>query len=167
MASAQPAPRIGQFETAESAARSYIALGLSLVPVPIGQKGPRIKGWETRDFRDFDFSKPTNLGLKTGKPSGGLVDVDLDCHEAVIAARRWLPTTDMRFGRDSRPSSHYLFESTSELRREVFKDPESSGQSAVLLELRGDRHQTMVPPSTHPQGEKVRWELEAGDAQGS
>jgi P4 family phage/plasmid primase-like protien len=100
-----------------------------------------------------------NIGLKTGAPSGGTADVDLDCNEAIVAASRLLPPTGLRFGRHSRRSSHHLYDiGGADLRRITYRDPERRGQKATLLELRGEGHQTMAPPSVHPEAEIVEWE---------
>ena len=37
----------------------------------------------------------------------------------------------------------------------------------MLLERRGDAHQTVFPGSTHPSGEPVTWDLDEEPAAGS
>jgi|SRR5215471_16982880 len=41
--------------------------------------------------------------------SAGLVDVDLDCEEAIELAPLYLPETGAIFGRKSAPKSHWLY----------------------------------------------------------
>jgi hypothetical protein len=51
-----------------------------------------------------------NIGVLLGKPSAWLVDVDLDCPEALVVAESLLPDTGCIFGRRSgNPDSHHLF----------------------------------------------------------
>ena len=50
-----------------------------------------------------------NIGILTGEPSGWLIDIDLDCPEAVAAARLLLPPTGFVYGRPSNPDSHWLY----------------------------------------------------------
>ncbi len=52
---------------------------------------------------------PHNIGILTGEPSGGLVDVDCDAPEARAAAAELLPPTGMISGRLSSPASHYWY----------------------------------------------------------
>src|SRR5437899_2975451 len=80
-----------------AAARSYIQRGWAPVPIPHREKGPRLRDWQklrlTEDDLPTYFSDRNNVGLLLGKPSGGLVDVDLDTPEAVAVALALLPTT--------------------------------------------------------------------------
>ena len=64
--------------------------GWWIVPIPLREKGPRIKGW--REMRigpeDFDrhFHAPCNAGIILGLPDTSgryLIDIDLDSPEAV------------------------------------------------------------------------------------
>jgi replicative DNA helicase len=93
-----------------------------------------------------------------GEPSGGLVDVDLDCAAAVRLAPVFLPATGAVFGRLSAPASHYLYIADGATTAR-FADPTvSDGERGMLLELRSTGCQTLLPPSTHPVGERVAWE---------
>ncbi len=84
-----------------------------------------------------------------------MVDVDLDCLEAVAAADVLLPPTGMRYGRKSRPVSHRLYRTTgSPARTRQYRAP--GGE--MLVELRADGCQSMAPPSIHPSGERVEWD---------
>jgi hypothetical protein len=113
-----------------------------------------------------------NIGVQLGRQSGGLCDVDLDCAEAIVLAEYLLPETNAVFGRHSKPESHRLY--TTDLcdteQRAVIKYSEprelarDGAEAATLVELRigsGDKGaQTIFPGSTHPSGEKVRWDSE-------
>jgi putative DNA primase/helicase len=163
---AEGAPR---FCDVRVAARAYIERGWRVVPIRVGSKGPDgIKGWTdlrlTLNDIDERFHHPfLNIGILTGEASGGLADVDLDSREAIQLAELWLPRTGTVFGRPGRGRSHYLYilaENHEELRRQCFKDPLATGEKAMLVELRGNGHQTLAPPSCHPDsGELVEWHV--------
>jgi Bifunctional DNA primase/polymerase, N-terminal/Primase C terminal 2 (PriCT-2) len=144
-------------------AREYARRGWSLVPVPAGQKGPRGKGWQGRFIGLAGipqwFSQGSNLGVVLGHRSGELVDIDLDCFEALELANLYLPDTGAIFGRPSKPHSHRLFIAPG-ARYESFGDPLSEGKNTVV-ELRADgkdggAHQTLFPPSI-VDGECREW----------
>lgn len=62
------------------------------------------------------------------------------------------------YGRETRPTSHYLYQSKG-AEPLKFNDPEPlDPEDACLLELRSTRQQSVVPPSIHPSGERIRWE---------
>ena len=137
----------------------YRRRGWALVTIPAGQKGPRIKDWQTREFTPADFPPGGNVGLILGPRSGELVDIDLDCAEALALADIYLPATGGVFGRASKPRSHRLFVAPGAA-YEAFADPVTG---ATILELRaqgrdGGAHQTVVPPSVHPSGEAIEWD---------
>jgi hypothetical protein len=140
----------------------YRRRGWSLVPIPAGEKGPRTAGWQDRNFEPDDFPPGGNVGLILGPRSGEVVDVDLDCSEALALADLYLIGTGAVFGRTSKARSHRLYIAPGAI-KESFADP-STGDT--LLELRaagrdGGAHQTVIPPSVHPSGEAVAWD---GDA---
>ena len=98
----------------------------------------------------FPAGVPSNVGILLGKPSGNLVDIDLDCLLAVRLARFCLPPTDCKFGRVGKPQSHWLYTATATTKK--FADPVSG---EMLVEIRADSHHTVFPPSIHPSGEAV------------
>ena len=135
----------------------YRRRGWALVPIPVGQKGPDAPGWQTREWSPADFRAGGNVGLILGPRSGELVDVDLDCPEALALADIYLPLTGAEFGRVSKPRSHRLYVAPGAA-YESFADPAAG---ATLLELRargatGGEHQTLVPPSI-ADGERRAW----------
>ncbi len=81
----------------QDAARRYIGRGWAPIPVPANSKNPSRLDWESERWALEDvpqvWNNGQNIGLLTGEPSGGLVDVDLDCPEAVAQAGRFLPPT--------------------------------------------------------------------------
>lgn len=142
-------------------ARKYIQRHWRVVPVHPKEKVPRQKDWQNERIKESEISdyvhEDDNIGILWGNPSHWLVDIDLDCKEAVVLAPSFLPKTDRVYGRESRPASHYLYESKG-VESVKFNDPESSDSTkACLLEIRSTGLQSIVPPSIHPSGERVRW----------
>ena len=94
-------------------ALDYMRQGWSPIPVPYRRKGPVIKGWndliltETNISEHFCTTRKSNIGVIMGEPSDWLIDIDLDCDEAIWLAPCFLPTT-LTFGRESRGGPHSL-----------------------------------------------------------
>ena len=148
--------------TARDAAARYLGQGWAPIPLPPRSKDPGRKDWQ--DLRptaaDLDALFPAgverNVGLLLGEPSGGLVDVDLDCPEAVAAAPFLLPRTGRVSGRAGNPKSHYWY---------LVSDPPAKASEkytdcdrSCLVELRSTGGQTVVFPSSHEgTGERVVW----------
>lgn len=148
-----------------NAALQYQKRGWTPLIYARGRKAPREKSWPTRVYTEAELeaacTKPHNVGVILGERSGGLVDIDLDCGEAVRQAGAFLPGTDAVFGRASKPRSHWLYGCTPCPKSTTFKDTDGS----TLLEVRADGRQTMFPPSEHPSGEDVRWDREGEPGQ--
>lgn len=148
------------------AARDWLARGFLPVPVPFREKGPVEDGWQklrlcAEDLPRYFNSQPQNIGILLGDESG-TADIDCDCMEAVAAAAEFAPPTGMRFGRQSKPASHYIYRSTPATRSKKFVDP--TDKKSTLVEFRCQKKdgtvglQTVVPPSKHPSGEQIRFE---------
>jgi len=140
------------------AVKRFIQKGWRCVPVPRKEKAPKTKGWqnlriEKSEIDDY-FLHDSNVGLLTGEPSDGLLDVDLDCPESIELATEFLPHTGRVHGRKSKPKSHRWY------RCEEIPPPEkySDIDGTCLLELRSNGQQTVVPPSIHPSGENIEWD---------
>lgn len=134
-----------------------------LVPIPAREKGPQIRGWQTREFQPKDFAAGCNLGLRLGRE--GLMDVDLDCSEAIAVAGMFLPQSGFRFGRASARASHRIYRARPAAVPSLkLKDPALPDGEATIIELRGLKadgapgFQTVVPGSIHPSGEAVEFE---------
>ena len=86
-------------ETALDAAYHFVRRGYAPVPIPRGEKGPRISRWPsfrpTEDELPKYFRQDQNVGLILGTASGGLLDVDLDSPEAIAVADSLLPPTEL------------------------------------------------------------------------
>jgi hypothetical protein len=141
----------------KEAAQKYLQSGWQPIALYPQEKRPIGDDWQKQNLLPSDleaaFSDGTrNIGILLGKPSGNLVDVDLDCSEAVDAAKTLLPPTEAISGRKSRSHSHYWYRVDAPVKTERIKDG-----GKTIIELRSDGAQTMVPPSTHPDGEQVEW----------
>src|SRR5688572_84736 len=95
-------------------ARDYLGRGWAPIPIPAGEKGPRIKGWQHLRITAAEAARyfngaAQNIGIILGEASHDLVDADLDCQEAVTLAPYFLPPTDAVFGREGKPHSHRLY----------------------------------------------------------
>ena len=133
--------------------------GFFVVPVPFMKKKTCMKDWTKCRLSLVDlpkhFGNASNIGLLLGIAPHFVVDVDLDCNEAVVAARLIPgPETQRISGRAGKRSSHYFFSLPHETKTRKFAAP----QGEMVLEIRGVGHQTIIPPSVHPSGENSEWE---------
>lgn len=142
-------------------ARALMSLGLSIIPVPYKQKGPVLPNWQhvrvtdTNIDKYFSNRKPTNIGVLLGEPSGNLVDIDLDCPEALELAPQFLPAGARLFGRKSKRKSHWVYRLSEPLPSKQFYDPDTD---EMLLEFRSTGLQTVFPGSVHASGEPIDWD---------
>jgi hypothetical protein len=135
-------------------AKQYIESAWSVVPLNPGEKRASVK-WQSTTYKPSDFNDDSNIAVKMGDASNGLVDVDCDHPFAVAAAKELLPITGRVFRRSSKPSSHYLFV-CPDIKTTQFTDVKATdGTSQMLVEIRSTNGYTMLPPSIHPSGERV------------
>ena len=133
----------------------YSERGWALVPNALCTKKPIISKWQTicadPDAAKTLFAahKNSNIGIVLGAASGGIVDVDLDGPNAAVVAQHLLPYTRLRFGRASKPNSHWLYRVPNPGSIKQFEHPETG---AMLVELRGksDIKRSCRLPSTSP-----------------
>ena len=131
----------------------YRRRGWWSVPLHPRSKTPVRNDWpnvrvEADDIKSH-FSAKDNVGLILGEPSGWLVDVDLDCDEAIELADQYLPPTPAITGRPSAPRSHRWYIAIGAT-TDKHTDP---SDSSMIVELRSTGTQTVVGPSIHPDGE--------------
>jgi hypothetical protein len=140
------------------AAIDYRRRGWRVVPVPSGEKGPRLPQWQKLDLRIEDLPQHFGAGVNVGVRLDNLVDLDLDCPEALALADLYLPATEAVFGRQSKPRSHLLY-SAADAKFEAFADPIAPPKiKSTLLEIRTNSgHQTIFPPSI-ADGERREWQ---------
>jgi hypothetical protein len=141
------------------AALGYVEQGCAVVPVRPHSKRPRHKAWTALRISAADipryFHEGDNIGVLLGEASNGLVDVDLDCNEALKLADAFLPATSMVHGRRGKSASHRWYRASSPVgKTQKFCGPEGN----TLVELRSTGGQTVVPPSIHESGESIVWE---------
>jgi Protein of unknown function (DUF3987)/Bifunctional DNA primase/polymerase, N-terminal len=156
---------------AAAAAASWIERGYLVVPIPLREKKPAIKDWPNlritaKDLPTYFKGAEQNIGVLLGDAYGS-TDVDLDCEEALRAAREFLPDTGLIFGHRSKPSSHWFYRSDPPAKTRQFQDPlkDNKDKSSMLVELRGCKSdgtfglQTVVPPSIHRDtGEPIEFD---------
>ena len=152
--------REGLDSTAYNAAVECYRRGFIPIPIPARTKYPKLPKWQATKYinedelRDLFATLPadSNLGVITGN---GLADVDLDAPLARDIANYFLPSTAAISGRKSNPRSHYWYEFADSWEGYIqLTGP--TGES--LVELRANsKHQTVLPPSTHPEGELYEW----------
>lgn len=141
-------------------AKSYVDRGWAIVPIYRSKKTPLFPAWQTvtlemsRSSFDeyFPSDKPRNIGCLLGKPSGWLVDVDLDDDNARSLAPRFLPET-LTFGRKGNPVSHWLYQCTG-IKTAKFAIPET------IVEIRSTGCQTVMPGSQHVSGDLINFDNE-------
>jgi len=129
------------------AAREYRRRGWRIVPIPAGSKAPVVDGWPDLVIPAEDlerhFGADQNIGIRLGAVSGALVDVDLDCPEALAIANLYLPSTGAKFGRASAPSSHWLYSAPGAV-KETFADPALSVKQHEVLQRIFDKVRVMA-----------------------
>jgi hypothetical protein len=154
-------------------ARDLLNRNIMPLPVPIGQKNPTIDEWQnltitaTNLERYFINGQPFNIGGRMGHKSGGLIDIDLDCPEALTLWKYFLPSTPSRYGRASKPESHHLYRCDSDSVDKkgciAFKE-----NKKTFLEIRiggGDKGaQSIMPGSRHPSNELYAWDADGEPA---
>lgn len=146
-----------------SAAGYYLQHGYVPVPIPrVGRcKAPILDGWQRlrpslQDLQKlFPEEQALNLGLLSGQPSDGLIDIDLDSAEAIAAGALLLPPTGWVSGRRSKPQSHWWYRVQAP--PDKAQDPYRDLDGTMLVEVHSTRWQVIVPPSLHESGESVVW----------
>jgi len=144
----------------------YIKEGQLPVPIPLGKKGPILKGWQnlrlTAETAPQYFNgEPSNIGNILGV--NGLIDIDLDCPEARALAKEFLPSTGCIFGRKGSPRSHWIYVASPAPKTQQWAEPydktlHTDNDKLMLVELRSTGAQTVFPPSVHPSGEPIRFD---------
>jgi len=137
-----------------SAALEWLERGIKPIPIKPGQKKPMGSAWQklrlkAKDLPEY-FPLGCNIGGLWGRPSGWIVDVDLDDEHAADLAEFLLPRTFI-FGRVSRPETHYLYFSKGATTHKW-----TDTKKKMLVELRSTGTQTVLPPSLHPDKERYQ-----------
>ena len=125
----------------------YVALGLKPIAVFKDSKKPACQGWNEdwsiERWREYFLTDEYNMGILLGD----IVDVEGDTNEANDLLQRMIDGVPCPKFRSSK-SVHYLFQNPlPDLTRKVFDG----------IEFRGHRHQSVVPPSIHSDGNFYAW----------
>ncbi len=142
--------------TTRGAVERYMRRGLAPIPIPARSKKVNRRDWQHERWTIEDvpvqWNNGQNVGLLTGEPSDWFVGVDLDVDLAVMLAGRFLDPT-LTSGRESRPDSHWWYYCDG-IETQTFRDLDARKR---LIELRSTGCQTVVSPSTHPDGDRYKW----------
>jgi hypothetical protein len=126
----------------------YVKYGLKPIAVYRNTKQPVGKNWNdnwtVEKWRKY-FSKDEEYNM--GIMLGDIIDVEGDTEEANDIIARMTENIIHPMFRSSK-SIHHLFRSP---------DPTFRVWKFNGLEFRGDRHQSVVPPSKHQNGETYNW----------
>jgi hypothetical protein len=137
-----------------AAAEKLIAAGLQVVPLAAGAKACKDSDWMELVFQPDDFDPDDNIGIRSVE---GIVDADLDCAEAVAVAPKFFPPTGLVYGREGKRGAHRVYRCVGIEKTIALKDSVSPDSSGTMAELRVN-HQSMAPPSVHPDGKLLEWE---------
>ncbi len=136
----------------QQVARDWLDLGIKPVPIRPRMKKPRGDSWQklrlTKATIPDYFQENDNVGGLWGKPSGWVIDVDLDDEHAADVAEFLLPRTVV-YGRKSRPETHFLYICKG-VKTHKWKGPNKE----MLVEIRSTGSQSVLPPSVHPDKER-------------
>ncbi|MDA1109095.1 MAG: bifunctional DNA primase/polymerase [Nitrospinae bacterium] len=151
--------------TPYQAAESYLERGWFPIDVEYKTKNPEGEHWQNRRISKENIhtrfnKKEQNVRILLGI-SNGLIDVDLDCPEAVELAPFFLPPTHLKGGRGERPNSHWFY-CCPNFKTMQFSHGKKEDDDGMIVEIRGitssgTPQQTLVYPSVHPSGDKYIW----------
>lgn len=141
----------------------YAALGWRVIPIPFGEKGPKMENWlevATSDHAKIDEYWPDdgpsmNIGVVTGSISGITV-IDVDIADGKPGAETWAgliekhgePATLMSITGSG--GIHAVFKYNSALQT-------GTNRLGPGVDVRNDGGQIVVEPSVHPNGKVYRW----------
>ncbi len=155
-----------------AAVKEYRQRGWRAFPLPVGQKKPdHEKGWQkaaevvTDDNLEQQWANGENVGVILDAP---IVDIDLDCQEAVDVAPYFLPPTPFKFGRGGN-FTHWVYECTEAesdtfidaIERQKRRDGDDQAKD-MIVEVRHQNGYSMFPPSVHPSGHQLKFAPNSG-----
>ena len=103
------------------------------------------------------FNRPSNIGIVLGEASDGLVDIDLDCVEALTPASVMLPGTNLVWPRQQAQITLAMVCPRS---RSFDRIQRFTYQRCASRIARGWGRQTLFPGSIHPSGECIEWDID-------
>ena len=153
-----------------AAARAYAGAGYKVIPLKHRGKEPQ-GSWTGPAMTETEIASKfangsANIGIEFGAPSRGLVDLDFNSPVAARIADELLGELPA-YGRPGALRSHRFvvckeaLEAEGPCRHVTFTLPASIAShprlqgphGATILEVRANGCYSMVPPSTHPNGE--------------
>jgi len=148
-------------------AAKYIKRGWSPFPVKFMGEEPIPSDWQNLRIGEKDIDRwfrdePTNIGVRLGEASGGLVDVHIVDKDARRFAKDFLPRTGTTFGPASAKSSHWLYQIPHD--DSDLCDLLRWGAAGIgtILELRGNGQMAVFPDSINESGEPITFEKDSG-----
>jgi hypothetical protein len=125
----------------------YVELGLKPIAVYKDSKKPVCQGWNedwsSDRWRDYFKTNDYNMGILLGD----IVDVEGDTEEANDLLQRMIDGICCPKFRSSKSIHNLFLNPDPNLTRRVFNN----------IEFRGNRHQSVVPPSIHTEGNCYSW----------
>ncbi|CUH64654.1 hypothetical protein TL5118_00963 [Thalassovita autumnalis] len=147
---------------ASAIAAKLIDNGYMPIPIPTGQKRPKITGWPTKTFTPRDFAQDNNVGIRTGDRGVGFLDIDIydqEVVEAVIAEfnRRYENRGPWMQRTGQAPKTGFLFRTEAGAKKRQIalspsgKAPEGKDEKIEVL-LQG---QQFIAFGKHPDTQKA------------
>ena len=131
----------------------------ALIPIPKGQKGPKISGWQKTTYNDMNpdylsqFHADTNIGVVLGKNSNHLVSIDADTDDGLKEFQSLNPSISASYTtKGARGGNIWLH--IQDTYPQSCKIASIDGQP--WGEFRADGNQTVIY-GTHPTGIKYTW----------
>ncbi|MCD8396687.1 MAG: phage/plasmid primase, P4 family [Lachnospiraceae bacterium] len=159
-------------KTLKQCALDYAAMGFAVFPITPRNKIP-LKGSSgckeaTRNIEQietwWDQNPNYNIGIATGKASGGLVVVDLDIDseknkDGVKRFQEWMEAKSMEIPktvsvRTGKGGLHFYFRDTSR----KYKNATNLFKDGTGVDIRADGGYVVAPGSIHPNGNRYEWE---------
>ena len=142
----------------------YHSLGYEPVHVPLGAKGAKSVGWQVKkaieDSINREFSKPSNLGIRTGDlhADGSClfgIDIDVDDANLVRCVERAIGCpVPVKRGKKGVTYLARLTEQIASHKIHMYHD----GNKRPVIDILCRGAQSVVPPSVHPETKKpYKW----------
>jgi putative DNA primase/helicase len=158
MTAAEPPGGLSADAATAAAQRYFRELGLQVRRAQPGAKGILERAWQkARPLNDaiiramFPPRALSNVCSVWGIISRDLADIEAETVLGTRALDVWLPPSPVCWGSPKNPGSHRLLRiagSPEHIKTRKFTGP----QGRVVIELRADGAQSILPPSVHPSG---------------
>jgi len=144
------------------------ATGLIPVRLKEKQKAPT-SDWDPRRIGDQDTEATIEWIQANPKINfgalfyGRYIDVDVDTNDSITSAALdyFLPTTNIMWGRKSKPRSHRAYFLHEDFNRDRYGAITRFSKDSLSVEIRGGKMEsgfyTVLPGSEHPSGEIYQW----------